>query len=70
MPVMPALRAVTAAPTVPEWYTLRPTFAPGLMPETTRSNGAPYRPNLERNTQSAGGPLMAHAVSMPSIERR
>ena len=46
-PEMPPLRPDRQAPIVPEWYTLRPTLAPGLMPKTARANGprqAPYRP--------------------------
>src|SRR3954452_19455413 len=62
---MPPLRAVRAAPTVPEWYTARPTLAPGLMPDTTRSIG-PKRPKRANIVHSAGGPLMVHASSMPS----
>src|SRR6478735_373447 len=55
-------RAVNAAPTVPEWYTARPTLAPGLMPDTTRSNGSPNAPSRENITHNAGGPVTAHTA--------
>ncbi len=70
MPWMPPMRPVTAAPTVPEWYTDRPTLAPGLMPDTTRSNGSPKAPIRANITHSAGGPVTAHDSSMPSTVRR
>src|SRR5262249_38971671 len=65
-PVTPPLRAVMAAPTVPEWYTARPTLAPGLMPDTTRSNGGPNAPSRENITHRAGGPETVHTSSRPS----
>ena len=51
------MRPGSAAPTVPEWYTDRPTLAPGLMPLTIRSNGGPNAPRRANITHNAGGPL-------------
>ena len=69
-PDMPPLRAVRQAPIVPEWYTDRPTLAPGLMPDTTRSNGSPNSPSRAYSTHSAGGPLSVHTSGTPSTSRR
>src|SRR5437764_684819 len=41
----PALPAVRAAPTVPEWRTELPVLNPGLIPAATRSGAASKRPN-------------------------
>jgi hypothetical protein len=65
-PETPPLRPVSVAPIVPEWYTERPTLTPGLMPETMRSNGSPNAPSRANITHSAGGPLTAQEVSIPS----
>ena len=39
--LIPSWLAVSAAPTVPEWSTERPTLTPWLMPERTRSGFGP-----------------------------
>ena len=51
---MPSWLAVSAAPTVPECSTERPTFTPWLMPETTRSGFGPTAPSAPVMTESAG----------------
>ena len=69
-PEMLPIRPDSVAPIVPEWYTDRPTLAPGLIPETTRSNGAPNAPSRANMTHSAGGPFSDQASSMPSTGTR
>src|SRR5829696_5294467 len=44
----------------------RPTFAPGLMPDTMRSKRGPNAPRRENITHRPGGPVTAHASSTPS----
>src|SRR6187200_313188 len=43
----------------------RPTLAPGLMPDTTRSTG-PNTPRRANITHSPGVPLTVHASAIPS----
>ena len=58
-PCEPKVRAVNAAPTVPEWITECPVLIPALMPDTTRSNGSPKAPSAAAITASPGGPSIA-----------
>ena len=51
---MPSWLAVSAAPTVPEWSTERPTLTPWLMPESTRSGLGPTAPRAPAMTERAG----------------
>ena len=57
-PASGAVLAV-AAETVPEYRTLMPTFAPRLIPETTRSTGSRTSSRMPSFTQSAGVPSTA-----------
>src|SRR5207253_812337 len=59
----PMLPAVKAAPTVPECTMARPVLTPGLMPDTTRSGGAPNPPRMAVSTARAGGPSTANACT-------
>ena len=52
--LMPSWLAVSAAPTVPECSTERPTFTPWLMPESTRSGLGPTAPSAPAMTERAG----------------
>ena len=52
--LIPSWLAVSAAPTVPEWSTERPTLTPWLMPESTRSGLGPTAPSAPAMTESAG----------------
>src|SRR5271156_4549966 len=65
----PIWAAVSAAPTVPECRTDRPTFTPRLIPETTRSGVGPNAPNLPTIVESAGDASSPNAgtPSAPSI---
>ena len=52
--LIPSWLAVSAAPTVPEWSTERPTLTPWLMPESTRSGLGPTAPRAPAMTERAG----------------
>jgi hypothetical protein len=52
----PCIDAVSAAPTVPEWITDRPTFAPMLMPDNTMSGACSSQPSNAECTMNAGCP--------------
>ena len=59
-PFIPKFWAASAAPTVPEWTTDRPTFSPAFIPDTT-SSGLLQNASLEaRSEHSAGGPETAY----------
>jgi hypothetical protein len=57
--------AVSAAPTVPECSTARPTFAPWLIPDSTTSGAGSNHPLSAATTMCPGWASTAH-VSMPS----
>ncbi len=69
---MPSWLAVSAAPTVPECSTERPTLTPRLMPESTRSGLGPTAPSAPAITASAGEASSPYAStpSAPSTKAR
>ena len=70
--LMPSWPAVSAAPTVPEWSTERPTLTPWLIPDTTRSGRGPMAPSAPAMTESAGDAARPKAgtCSAPRIVAR
>jgi hypothetical protein len=56
-PSRPKVRAVSTAPTVPEWMIDVPVLMPALMPDTTRSGSDPNAPRAAAITASPGGPF-------------
>src|SRR3954454_12073439 len=66
----PRAAAVRAAPTVPECRTARPAFAPGLMPDSTRSGGGPKAPSTAMTTMNAGAPATAYPIGLFSMRTR
>lgn len=57
----PSLSAVTAAPTVPECTVAAAMFCPALVPEITRSGGAPaYTTDSPNSVASAGDPATTY----------
>ena len=70
--LIPSWLAVSAAPTVPECSTERPTLTPSLMPENTRSGLGPTAPSAPAITESAGEASSPYAstLSAPSTKAR
>ena len=67
---MPSTAASSPAPTVPEYTTSSATFAPWLIPLTTRSASAASPPSSPARTQSVGVPSHSYTGFRPPSSRR